>query len=85
MRPINAIVDVTNLIMLERGHPLHAFDLDRLGLERGRPTVVVRTAKPGEKMTTLDGVERQLAADDLLICDPERPIALAVSGSSGMT
>ena len=77
MRPINAIVDVTNLIMLERGHPLHAFDLDRLGLERGRPTVVVRTAKAGEKMTTLDGVERQLAADDLLICDPERPIALA--------
>ncbi|MEW5849705.1 MAG: phenylalanine--tRNA ligase subunit beta [Myxococcota bacterium] len=77
VRSINNVVDVTNLILLERGHPLHAFDLDKLGLDRGRATIVVRTAKPGEKMVTLDGVERQLHAEDLLICDPERPLALA--------
>jgi phenylalanyl-tRNA synthetase beta chain len=77
LRAINNIVDATNLVLLERGHPLHAFDLDRLGLDRGRPTVVVRTAKPNEKLVTLDGVERQLHAEDLLICDPERPIGLA--------
>lgn len=77
VRSINNVVDVTNLVMLERGHPLHAFDLDRLGLDRGRPTVVVRTARAGEKLVTLDGVDRQLHPEDLLICDPDRPIALA--------
>ncbi|MBI5497546.1 MAG: phenylalanine--tRNA ligase subunit beta [Deltaproteobacteria bacterium] len=77
MRSINNIVDVTNLLLMERGHPLHAFDMDKLALERGRPTVVVRCAKPGEKLTTLDGVERVLNADDLCICDPDKPIALA--------
>jgi phenylalanyl-tRNA synthetase beta chain len=77
MRSINNVVDATNLVLLERGHPLHAFDLEKLGLERGRPTVVVRTAKPHEKLTTLDGVERVLHAEDLVICDPDRPIALA--------
>jgi phenylalanyl-tRNA synthetase beta chain len=74
MRPLSNVVDVTNYVMLERCRPLHAFDLGRLA---GRG-IVVRLARPGEKMTTLDGVERELAPDDLLICDGERaPQAIA--------
>ena len=65
MRPISNVVDVTNYVLLERNQPLHAFDLARLG---GRG-IVVRTAADGERMTTLDGVERELTAEDLLICD----------------
>ncbi|HET9730203.1 MAG TPA: phenylalanine--tRNA ligase subunit beta, partial [Acidimicrobiia bacterium] len=74
MRPISNVVDVTNYVMLERCRPLHAFDLGRLA---GRG-IVVRLARDGERMTTLDGVERELHADDLLICDAERaPQAIA--------
>ena len=74
MRPISNVVDVTNYVMLERCRPLHAFDLGRLA---GRG-IVVRLAGPGETMTTLDGVERTLTGDDLLICDAERaPQAIA--------
>jgi phenylalanyl-tRNA synthetase beta chain len=74
MRPISNVVDVTNYVMLERCRPLHAFDLGRLA---GRG-LVVRLAEPGERMTTLDGVERTLHPDDLLICDAERrPQAIA--------
>lgn len=74
MRPISNVVDVTNYVLLERGQPLHAFDLERL---RGRG-VVVRLAGDGERMTTLDGVERALTAEDLLVCDAERrPQAIA--------
>jgi phenylalanyl-tRNA synthetase beta chain len=73
LRPINNIVDVTNFVMLEWGQPLHAFDLDRLEENR----IVVRTAKQGETITTLDGVERKLIQEDLLICDAHRPVALA--------
>jgi len=74
MRPISNVVDVTNYVMLERCRPLHAFDLGRLA---GRG-IVVRLARNGERMTTLDGVERELTADDLLICDAERqPQAIA--------
>jgi phenylalanyl-tRNA synthetase beta chain len=69
---------VTNYVMLERCRPLHAFDLDRLA---GRG-IVVRLAEPGEKMTTLDGVERALARDDLLICDAERT-AQGIAGVMG--
>ena len=67
MRPISNVVDVTNYVMLERCRPLHAFDLGRLP---GRG-IVVRLARHGEKMTTLDGVERAFTSGDLLICDGE--------------
>jgi phenylalanyl-tRNA synthetase beta chain len=78
MRPISNVVDVTNYVMLERCRPLHAFDLDRLA---GRG-IVVRLAEPGEKMTTLDGVEREFNRDDLLICDAER-VAQGIAGVMG--
>ncbi len=73
MRPINNIVDVTNYVMLEMGHPLHAFDATKV--ERGR--IIVRRAHEGEKITTLDGVERALNEEVLLITDPNGPIAIA--------
>jgi phenylalanyl-tRNA synthetase beta chain len=73
LRPINNIVDVTNFVMQEWGQPLHAFDLDRLEENR----IVVRTAMHGETLTTLDGEERKLIREDLLICDAHRPVALA--------
>jgi phenylalanyl-tRNA synthetase beta chain len=74
MRPISNVVDVTNYVLLERNQPLHAFDLTRLG---GRG-ILVRLARAGERMTTLDGVERALAPEDLLICDVEStPQAIA--------
>lgn len=73
LRPINNVVDVTNYVLLELGHPLHAFDLDRLA---GRQ-IVVRHPRPGEKITTLDGAENELTPEDLLICDAEKPVALA--------
>jgi phenylalanyl-tRNA synthetase beta chain len=77
VRSINNIVDVTNLVMMERGLPLHGFDLDRIGKERDRAEVIIRSAAPGEKLTTLDDVERELVEDDLVIADPKGPIALA--------
>ncbi len=73
MRGINNLVDITNYVNLEYGQPLHAFDLDRIGGAQ----IVVRTAKGGEKLTTLDGKERQLHAEDLLICDRDTPLVLA--------
>lgn len=80
MRPINNIVDITNYVMLEWGQPLHAFDYHALRPRPGKahpPAIIVRRARPGEKMTTLDGVERQLTEDMLLICDGAGPVAIA--------
>jgi phenylalanyl-tRNA synthetase beta chain len=73
MRPLSAVVDATNYAMLEVGQPLHGFDLDRLA----GPGIVVRYATDGERLTTLDEVQRELMSEDLLICDVERPVALA--------
>ena len=73
LRSINNIVDVTNFILMELGQPLHAFDFDRLREQR----IVVRKASQGERFTTLDGVERTLFDDTLLICDGVGPVAVA--------
>ncbi|MFH1892237.1 MAG: phenylalanine--tRNA ligase subunit beta [Candidatus Zixiibacteriota bacterium] len=71
-RSINNVVDITNLVLMECGHPLHAFDFDRFSA----PKVVVRGAKIGEKFTTLDEVERTLAEGTVLITDSKKPVAL---------
>src|SRR5579864_281044 len=82
MRPISNVVDITNYVMLEWGQPLHAFDYDLL-VERAKktgnskPIIIVRKARPGEKMITLDGVERELDESMLLITDTLGPIAIA--------
>lgn len=73
IRPINNVVDVTNYVLLEMGHPLHAFDFS---LVKGAE-IIVRTAHEQEKMVTLDGKERELPKQALLICDREKPIAIA--------
>lgn len=78
MRPISNIVDITNYVMLEWGQPLHAFDYDKLVARAGgTPTIIVRRARPGETMTTLDGVQRTFTPDTLLICDTAGPVAVA--------
>jgi phenylalanyl-tRNA synthetase beta chain len=83
LRPISNVVDVTNYVLWELGHPLHAFDYDRVtaapGESGGRtlPTIVVRRAAAGERFTTLDGQERVLGEASLVIADPARAIGLA--------
>ncbi len=73
LRPRNNIVDITNYVLMECGHPLHAFDLDEL---KGN-NIIVKTAAEGQKFTTLDDKERTLDAQMLMICDAERDVAIA--------
>ncbi len=73
LRAINNVVDVTNFVLMEMGQPLHAFDFDRLAEHR----IVVRTAQEGQTFSTLDGAERALGSDMLMICDGKKPVALA--------
>jgi len=79
MRPINSIVDATNYIMLETGEPLHAFDYDVLMKRAGgkAPTIITRAANHGEKLRTLDGIERTLDEYAILVCDSVGPLSLA--------
>ncbi|MFA7308562.1 MAG: phenylalanine--tRNA ligase subunit beta [Patescibacteria group bacterium] len=76
IRPINNIVDITNLVMLEMGNPLHAFDYSKVGGE-GRKTIAISLSKKGENITTLDGVSRELPDGILVISDLKHPIAIA--------
>lgn len=73
LRPISNIVDVTNYVMLEWGQPLHAFDRDKLAGGR----LIIRRAKPGERMETLDHQMREFGPNMLLICDAEKPVGVA--------
>ena len=72
VRAINNVVDVTNYVLLEMGQPLHAFDYDKVAGHQ----ILVRCANDGERFYTLDGVERTLTSESLLICDEEKPVAL---------
>jgi len=73
LKPINNIVDITNYVMLETGQPLHAFDFDKLANNE----IIIRKAKNKERITTLGGKEYELDNNDILIADPEKPLAIA--------
>ncbi len=73
MRPISNVVDITNYVMLELGQPIHAFDYDKVRDH----SIIVRRARQGEKLSTLDGKQRTFTSDELLITDPSGPIAVA--------
>jgi phenylalanyl-tRNA synthetase beta chain len=79
MRPINSIVDATNYAMLDLGEPLHAFDYDVLKARAGKNKVriITRAAQEGEKLTTLDGVERTLSSMNVLVCDEKGSLSIA--------
>ncbi|MDD5436171.1 MAG: phenylalanine--tRNA ligase subunit beta, partial [Candidatus Omnitrophica bacterium] len=73
LRPVNNIVDITNFCLFETGEPMHAFDLDKVE----GPEIIIRKARKGEKIVTIDGVERELNDAMLIIADKSRPIAIA--------
>ena len=73
LRPINNIVDITNFVMFEYNHPMHAFDLDKIDGNK----IIVREAKAGEKIITLDEEERELNNGELVIADEKKPVAIA--------
>jgi phenylalanyl-tRNA synthetase beta chain len=79
IRPINNIVDATNYAMLDLGEPLHAFDYDVLKERAGEENVkiITRRAREGERLTTLDGVERKLTSTNVLVCDELGPLSIA--------
>ncbi|HEU4571649.1 MAG TPA: phenylalanine--tRNA ligase subunit beta, partial [Candidatus Limnocylindrales bacterium] len=78
MRPVSNVVDASNYVMLELGKPIHTFDAGAVGRDRsGRARLVVRLAAPGERLETLDHVERELTPDTLVIADEDRPLAIA--------
>ena len=79
MRPINNIVDITNYVMMELGQPLHAFDYDKLinRANGGKPKIIIRRAKEGESLLTLDNIERKLDSDMLMITDLTGSIGIA--------
>jgi phenylalanyl-tRNA synthetase beta chain len=87
-RAVSNVVDITNWVMLELGHPLHAFDLGRIVAVGKQKRVIVRRAQAGEHLQTLDGTDRALSEEDLVVADPERALALAGimgGGSSEIT
>lgn len=77
IRPINNVVDITNFVMLEWGQPMHAFDMTKLQIENDKYQIIVRRAKKGETIQTLDGTKRTLNEKDLVIADGEKAIAVA--------
>ncbi|HEY3340713.1 MAG TPA: phenylalanine--tRNA ligase subunit beta, partial [Anaerolineae bacterium] len=78
MRPINNIVDISNYVMLETGHPTHAFDYDAISVPA---KIITRLAQPGEELTTLDGAQRKLQANDIVVADTRH--ALSIAGVMG--
>lgn len=77
LRPINNVVDIANYVMLETGQPLHAFDFDKIIGNGNKKKIIVRGAKKGEKITTLDGEKKELDENILVIADAKEPIAIA--------
>lgn len=73
LRPLSNVADITNFVLWELGHPLHAFDLERLAENR----IIVRRAREGETLVTLDDIKRELAPADVIIADADKPVALA--------